>query len=136
VSDSATDRPPVPALDRDPAHGGMGLSLVARIGRVHGWVIEGDRKIVWARVPYLERPPAEWVHEATDRARTLSACLCETASRVARTLDALASHADTAGRPDMARTYRGGATRARLEGERLRRTITTASPPGAGRPAT
>jgi hypothetical protein len=55
VSDAATDRPPVPALDRDPAYGGMGLSLVARLGRVHGWAVDGDRKVVWARGPYLER---------------------------------------------------------------------------------
>jgi hypothetical protein len=135
VSDTAIDRPPTPALDRDPAHGGMGLSLVARMGRVHGWAVEGDRKIVWARVPYLERLEAGRVREATGRARTLTARLAETASRVARTLDALASQADTAGRTDFARSCRGRAARARLEAERMRWTILTAAPPAAGRPA-
>jgi len=136
VSDTAPDSPPMPALDRDPSDGGMGLSLVARICRVHGWDIEGDRKIVWARVPYLERPPAARVHEATSRALTLTARLSETATRVAGTLDALASQADTAGRTDIARRFRGQAARARLEAERAGWAILTASPPAAGRPAT
>ncbi|MGY1707823.1 ATP-binding protein [Geodermatophilus sp. SYSU D00697] len=33
VSDAAGDRPPIPAVGRDPAHGGLGLHLVARLSR-------------------------------------------------------------------------------------------------------
>jgi two-component sensor histidine kinase len=52
VSDAAADRPPAPAADRDPALGGLGLSLVATIGADHGWTVEGDRKVVWASIDY------------------------------------------------------------------------------------
>jgi hypothetical protein len=52
VSDASADRPPAPAIDRDPAQGGLGLHLVARISAVHGWAIDGDRKIVWARIDH------------------------------------------------------------------------------------
>jgi hypothetical protein len=128
VSDTAADRPPMPALDRDPAQGGMGLSLVARLGRVHGWEVEGDHKIVWARVPYLERPGAERVREATARTRALAARLSVTVSRLACTLDALAEQAETAGRTEFARACRGRAARARLEAERARWHSVTRSP--------
>jgi hypothetical protein len=51
VSDAAGDSPPVPAVDRDAALGGLGLYLVAQISGAHGWTAEdGGRKVVWARV--------------------------------------------------------------------------------------
>ena len=133
VSDTAADRPPLPAFDRDPAYGGVGLSLVARLGRVHGWAVEGDRKVVWARVPYLERPQYERVHEATGRVVILATRLAETASRLAQTLDAAADRAETQGRTDYARRCRGRAARARLEAERARWAILTAPQPPAAR---
>jgi hypothetical protein len=52
VRDAAVDSPPSPAVHRDPAHGGMGLSLVATICADHGWTVEGRCKVVWARVDY------------------------------------------------------------------------------------
>jgi anti-sigma regulatory factor (Ser/Thr protein kinase) len=53
VSDAAGDSPPAPAVDRDPALGGLGLYLVAQISGAHGWTVEGDgRKVVWARVDF------------------------------------------------------------------------------------
>ena len=48
VTDSSVDRPPTPAVDRDPAHGGLGLHLVARLSTGHGWFVQGGRKHVWA----------------------------------------------------------------------------------------
>jgi two-component sensor histidine kinase len=48
VADGAVDQPPVPAVDRDPAHGGLGFCLVAALMTRHGWVIQEDRKHVWA----------------------------------------------------------------------------------------
>jgi anti-sigma regulatory factor (Ser/Thr protein kinase) len=53
VTDTATDRPPVPAVGRDAADGGLGLHLVARLASAHGWWSDGTRKHVWAR---LTRP--------------------------------------------------------------------------------
>ena len=51
VTDAATDRTPTPAVDRDPAQGGLGLYLVARLSAAHGWWDEaGRRKHVWAFV--------------------------------------------------------------------------------------
>jgi len=51
VTDAATDRTPTPAVGRDPAHGGLGLYLVARLAAAHGWWNEaGRRKHVWALV--------------------------------------------------------------------------------------
>ena len=50
VSDAAADRPPTPDLGRDPAEGGLGLQLVARLAAVHGWQLDGDRKRVWAHL--------------------------------------------------------------------------------------
>jgi anti-sigma regulatory factor (Ser/Thr protein kinase) len=120
VSDTAPERPPVPALDRDPAQGGMGLSLVARLCGTRGWTVEDDHKIVWARVPYLEHFRAERLHAARARALALAAQLTETEARVAELLDALAVDADATGRPDAARRFRSRATRARLEANRAR----------------
>lgn len=51
VSDGAPDRAPVPALDRDPADGGLGLNLVARLAARHGWFRDRERKHVWACLP-------------------------------------------------------------------------------------
>ncbi len=48
VSDARPDSPPVPAVDRDPAHGGLGLHLVARLSARYGWTVVGSRKHVWA----------------------------------------------------------------------------------------
>jgi signal transduction histidine kinase len=50
VTDTATDRPPVPAVGRDAAEGGLGLHLVARLASAHGWWVGGGRKTVWARL--------------------------------------------------------------------------------------
>ena len=53
VSDASGDTPPVPAVDRDAALGGLGLYLVAQICGAHGWTADGEgRKIVWARVDF------------------------------------------------------------------------------------
>jgi anti-sigma regulatory factor (Ser/Thr protein kinase) len=48
VSDVRPDHPPVPAVDRDPAFGGMGLHLIARLSARYGWAAIGPRKHVWA----------------------------------------------------------------------------------------
>ncbi len=50
LSDEAPDRPPVPAVDRDPALGGMGLPMVAQLSVHHGYAVAGDRKHVWAQL--------------------------------------------------------------------------------------
>src|SRR3954447_18521114 len=51
VSDEAPARPPIPAVDRDPALGGMGLHLVAQLSLDYGWEGRPGRKHVWARLP-------------------------------------------------------------------------------------
>jgi anti-sigma regulatory factor (Ser/Thr protein kinase) len=48
VSDTRPERPPVPAVDRDPALGGLGLRLIARMSSAFGWAVVGPRKHVWA----------------------------------------------------------------------------------------
>jgi anti-sigma regulatory factor (Ser/Thr protein kinase) len=48
VSDACPDSPPTPAVDRDPALGGLGLHLVARLAAAVGWAADGGRKHVWA----------------------------------------------------------------------------------------
>ena len=50
VTEGSVDRVPSPAVDRDPAHGGLGLYLVARLCAAHGWAVLRDRKHVWACV--------------------------------------------------------------------------------------
>jgi anti-sigma regulatory factor (Ser/Thr protein kinase) len=51
VSDQAHDAMPAPAVDRDPAQGGMGLHLVAQMSVAHGWYVDGGAKHVWACLP-------------------------------------------------------------------------------------
>ena len=60
LSDEAPDRPPVPAVDRDPALGGMGLHLVAQLSTDYGWESRPGRKHVWARLPSGRTEGAEW----------------------------------------------------------------------------
>ena len=50
VVDGATECVPLPTVDRDPAQGGLGLHLVARLCTRHGWWTEFNRKHVWACV--------------------------------------------------------------------------------------
>ena len=60
VSDRAPESLPAPAVGRDPAKGGMGLYLVARLSVAHGWYVDDDCKHVWACLPSTvdERQPA------------------------------------------------------------------------------
>ena len=60
VSDHDPDTMPTPAVDRDPAQGGLGLHLVARLSVAHGWYVDGGRKHVWACLPTVtgHRQPA------------------------------------------------------------------------------
>jgi Histidine kinase-like ATPase domain len=51
VSDRAPEAMPAPAVDRDPAQGGLGLHLVARMAVAHGWYVDGLCKHVWACLP-------------------------------------------------------------------------------------
>jgi anti-sigma regulatory factor (Ser/Thr protein kinase) len=53
VTDAAPGRTPVPAVDRDPAQGGLGLYLVARLSATYGWWTQTGRKHVWACVRTL-----------------------------------------------------------------------------------
>jgi hypothetical protein len=56
VSDTAPEEMPTPAVDRDPARGGMGLHMVARLALAHGWYVDQDRKHVWACLPSQQAP--------------------------------------------------------------------------------
>lgn len=60
VSDRAPETMPEPAVDRDPAKGGLGLHLVARMSVAHGWYVDDGTKHVWACLPSdaEERSPA------------------------------------------------------------------------------
>ena len=51
VSDGAPEAMPAPAIDRDPAQGGLGLYLIARLSVAHGWYVDGGSKHVWACLP-------------------------------------------------------------------------------------
>ena len=51
VSDGDPHHGPEPAVDRDPALGGMGLRMVAHLTTDRGWTVAGDRKHVWVRFP-------------------------------------------------------------------------------------
>jgi anti-sigma regulatory factor (Ser/Thr protein kinase) len=55
VSDRAPESMPAPAVDRDPALGGMGLHLVARLSVAHGWYVDDGTKHVWACLPSTVR---------------------------------------------------------------------------------
>lgn len=50
VMDGDTQHGPAPAINRDPALGGLGLHLVATLCAAHGWWVERHRKHVWAIV--------------------------------------------------------------------------------------
>ncbi|MGY1806581.1 ATP-binding protein [Blastococcus sp. SYSU D00669] len=60
VSDRDPETMPSPAVDRDPAQGGLGLHLVARLSVAHGWYVDGSCKHVWACLPseHEDRAPA------------------------------------------------------------------------------
>jgi anti-sigma regulatory factor (Ser/Thr protein kinase) len=60
VSDRAPETMPAPAVGRDPAQGGMGLHLVARLSVAHGWYVDAGAKHVWACLPTAvqQREPA------------------------------------------------------------------------------
>ena len=51
VSDRAPHHMPQPAIGRDPAQGGMGLHMVARMSVAHGWYVDEGAKHVWACLP-------------------------------------------------------------------------------------
>jgi anti-sigma regulatory factor (Ser/Thr protein kinase) len=51
VSDRAPETMPAPAVGRDPAKGGLGLHLVARLSVAHGWYVDDGFKHVWACLP-------------------------------------------------------------------------------------
>ena len=55
VSDQAPETMPAPAVDHDPAQGGLGLHLVARLSVAHGWYVDGGAKHVWACLPTEQR---------------------------------------------------------------------------------
>lgn len=48
VTDAAPEHRPAPAIDRDPADGGLGLYLIANLATACGWSIDAGRKHVWA----------------------------------------------------------------------------------------
>ena len=50
LPDESPDRPPVPAVDRDPALGGMGLPMVAQLSVRYGYAVDAERKTVWAQL--------------------------------------------------------------------------------------
>ena len=60
VSDCKPESMPAPAVDRDPAQGGLGLHLVARLSVAHGWYVDDGAKHVWACMPTAapDREPA------------------------------------------------------------------------------
>ena len=50
ISDGDPHHGPEPAVDRDPALGGMGLHIVAHLTIDRGWTVADGRKHVWARM--------------------------------------------------------------------------------------
>jgi hypothetical protein len=58
VTDAAVDRLPSPASGRDPADGGLGPYLIARLARGHGWDVCDGRRHVRACTGYgIDRAP-------------------------------------------------------------------------------
>jgi anti-sigma regulatory factor (Ser/Thr protein kinase) len=57
VSDRGADTSPTPAVDRDPAEGGLGLYMVARLSVAHGWYVTQGCKHVWACLPLTSEDP-------------------------------------------------------------------------------
>ena len=51
VRDGAAQRPPQPAVGRDPSQGGLGLYLIAEMADAHGWHLTEGQKSVWALLP-------------------------------------------------------------------------------------
>ena len=51
ISDAEVAQPPTPTVQRDPASGGLGLQIVAQLAACCGWMVERNRKHVWACVP-------------------------------------------------------------------------------------
>ena len=64
ISDNDPSHGPEPAVGRDPALGGMGLAMVARVTTSRGWTTAGGRKHVWACIP-LGPPSVDAVLEPT-----------------------------------------------------------------------
>jgi hypothetical protein len=58
VTDDAGDAPPLPAVGRDAADGGLGLYLIARLASDHGWEPVAGRKHVWACIECDEDVPS------------------------------------------------------------------------------
>jgi anti-sigma regulatory factor (Ser/Thr protein kinase) len=76
VSDAAPERPPTPAIGRDPALGGLGLHLVDRLCDGHGWLVDGGRKHVWAHlVCAAAQPPGGVAARLRNEAALLAAAL-------------------------------------------------------------
>jgi anti-sigma regulatory factor (Ser/Thr protein kinase) len=48
VRDGSPGTPPMPAVDRDPSEGGLGLYLIAELATDHGWYVTAGAKHVWA----------------------------------------------------------------------------------------
>src|SRR5947209_17606525 len=69
VSDRAPDCMPQPAVDRDPALGGKGLHLVARMSVAHGWYVHAGANPVCACLPAAEarqaHPPRALLRHAS-----------------------------------------------------------------------
>ncbi|WP_336031031.1 ATP-binding protein [Geodermatophilus sp. FMUSA9-8] len=136
VRDTAAAQPPTPAIGRDAALGGMGLHLVARLSRAHGWDLDGEHKTVWAHITY-RMPPAppsqQRIRAATARARDLTACLAATEARIAGTLQRMAADAAAAGRTEHADAWCAVAERASRDAERAHRMSLTPLPAPAPR---
>src|SRR3954451_1989644 len=71
VSDAAGESPPVPAVGRDAALGGLGLYLVAQLSGAHGWTPDDEgRKVVWAQVDFTGEAAPSRVSGAIPAARS------------------------------------------------------------------